>query len=130
MWGPLLSRSPSELCGEGAPLFLHLTSGRVTRAAVWLLQMTAWHRERLENIAGKDRAGRTEKVAMTDIRTMMWKIANQWEAAVEHREPSLALCDGLEGWDGSRKEGSRWRGYIYLMIADLHCPATATNTAL
>ena len=69
MWGPLLARSLSGLCGEGAPPFLRLTSGRATGAALWLVQTTAQHRDRLENIAGKDRAGRTEKVAVTDIHT-------------------------------------------------------------
>ena len=34
---------------------------------------------------------------------------SRWEAAVKHREPSLALCDDLEGRDG----GKKGREYMY-----------------
>ena len=30
-----------------------------------------------------------------------------------HREPSLVLCDDLEGWDGGRGRSSRGKGCIY-----------------
>ena len=37
---------------------------------------------------------------------------NNWlEAAVQHRDPSLVLCDDLEEWDGGWEGGSR-RGYM------------------
>ena len=32
------------------------------------------------------------------------KIDSWWEVAVQHREPSLMLCDDLEGWDGGGEE--------------------------
>ena len=40
-----------------------------------------------------------------------------WEDSVSHREPSQALCDNLEGWDGGMG-GLKER--IYFM-ADSHC---------
>ena len=33
------------------------------------------------------------------IYTIMCKTDSWWEAAVKHRDLSLALCDGLNGWD-------------------------------
>ena len=45
----------------------------------------------------------------------MCKVDNWWEAAIWHREPSLALCDDLEGWVGGR--GGRKKGEgIYLHL--------------
>ena len=32
----------------------------------------------------------------------MCKIDGRWEVAIQHREPSLVLCDDLEGWAGRR----------------------------
>ena len=32
---------------------------------------------------------------------------------MQHREPSLALCDDLEGWNEGREGGSGGRGYMY-----------------
>ena len=41
-----------------------------------------------------------------------------WEAAAEHREISLVLCDDLEGWDreGGREaqEGGDMGIYVYI----------------
>ena len=34
--------------------------------------------------------------------TTHYKMDSWWEVAVKHREPSLALCDDLEGWDVGR----------------------------
>ena len=44
--------------------------------------------------------------------TIMWKTGSRWEAAI-YREPSLVLCDDLEGWDWGRGRSSRWRGCMY-----------------
>ena len=38
------------------------------------------------------------------IYTTNCKIDSSWEAAAQHREISLVICDHLEGWD---KEGGR-----------------------
>ena len=38
---------------------------------------------------------------LLDIYTTMCKIDSYWEAAVQHGELSLVLCDDLEGWDGA-----------------------------
>ena len=35
------------------------------------------------------------------------------KAAVYHREPSLVLCDDLEGWEGGEEGGSRGSGCMY-----------------
>ena len=40
----------------------------------------------------------------------MCKIDSYWEPAVEHREPSLVLCDGLHGWDGVEGMGGKYMG--------------------
>ena len=49
------------------------------------------------------------------IYTVTCKRDSQWEAAVQHREFSLVVCDDLEGWDwgseGKVQEGGD--GYIY-----------------
>ena len=42
-----------------------------------------------------------EKVSLTCIH-----YHNQWEVAVYHREPSLVLCDDLEGQEGGRYKGA------------------------
>ena len=59
------------------------------------------------------------------------KTDSQWEAAVKHREPSSALSDNLEGWDGvggGRKvqEG----GEMCIPTADSCCYMAETNTRL
>ena len=36
--------------------------------------------------------GCPEKAALACIYTSVGKVGSQWEAAVRHREPSLALC--------------------------------------
>ena len=49
----------------------------------------------------------------------MCKIDSYWEPAVEHREPSLVLCDGLHGWDGVEGMGGKYMGggRRYMLIA-------------
>ena len=59
----------------------------------------------------------------------MYKIDSWWEVAGWHSEPSLALCDDLEGWDGVREGGSRGKGYIIIMTNSYRCMAE-TNTTL
>ena len=39
--------------------------------------------------------------------TSMCKTGSWLEAAIEHRKPSLALCDDLERWDTEREGDSR-----------------------
>ena len=39
---------------------------------------------------------------------------NMWEAAIEHREPILELCDDLERWNAGRGRLKRVRGYIHI----------------
>ena len=34
------------------------------------------------------------------VYTSMCKVDSQWEATVQHGEPSSLLCGDLEGWDG------------------------------
>ena len=48
----------------------------------------------------------------TDTDTLSW--VKQWEVAIQHREPSLVLCDDLKGWDGGGEGGSRERGVCVL----------------
>ena len=57
---------------------------------------------------GKERVEQIEKVD-----DFMCKINSQWEAAVLHREPSPALCDGPQGWGGvgGGEGGTRREGY-------------------
>ena len=56
------------------------------------------------------------------IYTTKCKIASQWEAAAQHREISLVLCDHLEGWDreGGREGDARGQRYgdICICITD------------
>ena len=40
------------------------------------------------------------------------EIESSWEAAPQHREPSLLLFDDLEGWDGGGEGGKMGRGHI------------------
>ena len=46
--------------------------------------------------------GPMEKVAINGIYTIRCRMDSWREVAVQHREPSLALCDDLEGWNGGR----------------------------
>ena len=58
----------------------------------------------------------------------MCKTDRQWEAATEHREPTLELCDDIEGWDWGGCEGdSRGRGYIYTVMTDSQCGMAETQ---
>ena len=58
--------------------------------------------------------------------TIMCNSDNWWEAAIEHRESSLVLCDG---WDG-RGEGCSKGGDIYIIMTDSCYFMTETNTLL
>ena len=59
---------------------------------------------------------------------------------MQHRVPSRALSDHLEGWDRSWERGSRRREYIYAhalthththtLMADSHYCMAETNTTL
>ena len=53
--------------------------------------------------------GRTE----SDMTGTTQQQLQQWEAAIEHREPSLVLCDDPERWLGRWVGGSRGKGYMY-----------------
>ena len=47
----------------------------------------------------------------------MCKIDNQWETAIQHREPILAFCDDLEGWnERDREVQAEEDPYIYIYI--------------
>ena len=35
--------------------------------------------------------------------TTVLKVVPWWQAAIEHRETSSVLCDGLEAWGGVRQ---------------------------
>ena len=51
-----------------------------------------------------------------------------WEAAVQHRELSLVLCDDLEGWDED-EVGGRLKGEdTCVLIVDLPCCTKENNT--
>lgn len=43
-----------------------------------------------------------------------------------HGEPSLALWDDLEGWDGEGRE----RGHVCIIMVDLPCCMAEINTVL
>ena len=65
--------------------------------------------------------------------TTKCKIDRQWEAATQHREISLVLCDHLEGWDreGGREAQERGdMGTSCMHMAASLCCATETNTVL
>ena len=51
-----------------------------------------------------------------------------WEAPVWHRDLSLVLCDGLEGWDGVGGRETQDRGHICIHIANSCCCTAETNT--
>ena len=57
------------------------------------------------------------------IYTTKRKIDSQWEAATQHREISLVLCDHLEGWDkeGGREmqEGGDMGIYVYIQLIQI-----------
>ena len=46
-----------------------------------------------------------------------------------HGEPSLALWDDLEGWDGEGREG-RERGHVCIIMVGLPCCMAEINTVL
>ena len=54
----------------------------------------------------------------------MCEIDSWWEVAIWHKEPSLAFCGDLEGWDGARRGR-----LICITMAGLPCMAE-TNTTL
>ena len=67
--------------------------------------------------------GQIEKV-------LTWcNITSCWEAAIQHVEPSLALCEDLEGWDGRAREAQEGRAVYTIMTGLLYCMAE-TNTTL
>ena len=48
-----------------------------------------------------------------------------------HKEPSLALCDDLKGWDEvGGAEGTQQGGNICTLMIDLSCCTARTNTML
>lgn len=80
---------------------------------------------------GNEKVRQIGRVALTYVLTTMCKTDRQWEAATEHREPTLELCDDIQGWDWGGYEGvSRGRGYIYIIRTGSHCCVAETNTAL
>ena len=54
------------------------------------------------------------------IYTTKCKIDSQWEAAAQHREIRLVLCDHLEGWDREGRRETQERGdmgiYVYVQL--------------
>ena len=80
---------------------------------------------------GKESVGQTERVALTYIYTTIYKIYSQWEAAIQHRELNLVLCDNL-GWGGvdwGRGEAQEG-GAMCIHIADSLHRTAEINTAL
>ena len=65
------------------------------------------------------------------IHIYMCKIDSYWEPAVEHREPSLVLCDDLHGWDGVEGMGGKYMGggRRCMLIVYSHCHTAGTNTS-
>lgn len=62
---------------------------------------------------------------------MMCKVDGRREAAVQRREPSLVLCDDLEGRDGGGEGGKGGEGgNVCLIMADSHCCIAETNVTL
>ena len=59
--------------------------------------------------------------------TTICKIDSQWEPAVQHRELSSVLCDGLVGWDGEWREVPVGGDVCMRMADSLLCEAE-TNT--
>ena len=74
---------------------------------------------------GKERVGRTERLALTSI---VCKRDSLWEAAVQHKELSPVLCADLEQWEGDGGHG-RVRGPC-IHTADSHFCTAETNTTL
>ena len=52
---------------------------------------------------GRETVGRMEKEHQ-HIHSIRCGMAGCWEVAVQQREPSLVLCDDLEGWDEGTEE--------------------------
>ena len=50
------------------------------------------------------------------------------KATLCNMEPSLALCDDLEGWDGGRGGRLRGKEYMYLIVTDSRCCMAEINT--
>ena len=65
------------------------------------------------------------------IYTSKRKIDSQWEAAAQHREISLVLCD-LEGWDWDvgKESDARGKRYEDTCITDSLWYKAETNTPL
>ena len=80
--------------------------------------------------------GRTlEWVAIffSHIYTTMCETDIQQEAAIQHRELSLVLCDDLEGWNQGRNRGMGGRlerEYICIHMTDSRYCTAETNTTL
>ena len=64
------------------------------------------------------------------IYTTKCKTDSQWEAAAQHREISLVLCDHLEGWHREGGKEMQERGDICICIAYSLCYTAETNTTL
>ena len=64
--------------------------------------------------------------------TTKCKTDSQWEAAAQHREISLVLCDHLEGWDreGGREtqEGGDMGIHVYVQLIDFVIKQKLTHT--
>ena len=70
-------------------------------------------------------AGQDTQTRRTDFWTQWRKEeSSQWEADVEHREPSLVLCDGLEGFGGRE---AREGGDVCTRITDSRCCSAETS---
>ena len=69
----------------------------------------------------------TEPPGKPRIHATIGKIHSQWEATL--REPSMALCNDLEGVGWRELEGhSRGRRDIHIVMSDSHCCTAETNT--
>ena len=60
----------------------------------------------------KGRVGQIERVALIQF-TIAFKADSQWEATLQHWEPSSVFCDDLEGWNGGWEGSSKGKGYMY-----------------
>ena len=64
------------------------------------------------------------------ICTIRCKMTSWWEVAVRHREPSLMLCDDLDGWDGGGRKEVQERGDTCVLTADSRWCTAETKTTL
>ena len=60
----------------------------------------------------------------------LYKIAIQWEPAIQPREVSSVLSDDLEGWEGGWWEGGAKWGDMCIHTTDSLHGAAETNTTL